>query len=266
MKWKQEAYKAIRAANNFRAILQSGGSENDLSEETRKWIEWIDGWGDLSFKKTKSGEVQLGDWGNRPGRHHPTERDNNILALRHEGLTLTQIGARYGITKERVRQILWKLGASGRLPSLPKAQPVAPRSFKKTIFRWLIELGYQYCSKCCLVKPLGDFMPKHQKKAGISCRSCCSARMRIRYHESDKIRQYLLTYQRNHRDKCKEYARKYQTKKHEERKQKGLCVQCENPVDTGIYRCSICKEKNAARSREQYALRKKLQGQGPTPK
>lgn len=42
-----------------------------------------------------------------------TDRDENIRAMYEAGMTLKQIGQRYGVTHERVRQILKRLGLTG---------------------------------------------------------------------------------------------------------------------------------------------------------
>jgi Mor family transcriptional regulator len=42
------------------------------------------------------------------------ERDDNIFALRNEGLTLQAIGDKYKLTRERVRQILVKFSEGPR--------------------------------------------------------------------------------------------------------------------------------------------------------
>lgn len=36
-----------------------------------------------------------------------TDRNTKIVADRHNGLTLVAIGKRHGISRERVRQVLW---------------------------------------------------------------------------------------------------------------------------------------------------------------
>lgn len=48
------------------------------------------------------------------GRQFPTERDQKIVNLRNEGLTLSAIAEQFGVSRERIRQITSKAGALDR--------------------------------------------------------------------------------------------------------------------------------------------------------
>ena len=57
-------------------------------------------------RKEKLEQVQGWTWGPlRPGPATNTERDENILALRSEGISLEAIGTQFGISRQRVHQI-----------------------------------------------------------------------------------------------------------------------------------------------------------------
>jgi hypothetical protein len=72
-----------------------------------------------------------------------------MKAMRSAGCTLQQIGETFGITAERVRQLLH--GKPRPLPPKPDEGP--RRQLAKAMKRWLREAGYRKCSDCGLWKP-----------------------------------------------------------------------------------------------------------------
>lgn len=73
------------------------------------------------------------------------ERNKEIARLRvDERLTLQQLADRYGISRERVRQLLKKAGAPGKLPPLPpKPKPQKPT--REEVFLSRIEVKDSGC-------------------------------------------------------------------------------------------------------------------------
>jgi Sigma-70, region 4 len=67
-----------------------------------------------------------------------------MKAMRSAGCTLQQIGETFGITAERVRQLLH---------GMPQPKVWSGRQFARAMKHWLREAGYRKCSDCGLWKP-----------------------------------------------------------------------------------------------------------------
>ncbi len=98
-----------------------------------------------------------------------------ILELRAAGKTLEEIGTEYGVTRERVRQILWTAYARKIISDPILRLPATPLGIsKKDVYRWLEQCGYRYCTAA-----------KHAVCAATygkcaMCRACNAARTRER--------------------------------------------------------------------------------------
>ena len=107
----------------------------------------------------------------------PDTRTQQIIQARREGETLEAIGAPFGITRERVRQIL-KKHAPGLDAELAAKKAAALRpvtfplpGFKAAILSWVRESGALRCSICGAVEYLG------KRWAGTQhCRTCNTRR------------------------------------------------------------------------------------------
>jgi hypothetical protein len=83
-----------------------------------------------------------------------------MLSLSQSGLPLAEIGKRFGITRERVRQII---GESQR-KYIPKPVKWPTRYWHQTMLGWMNEQGYRKCSDCKLWKS--------DVTLGKRCRGC----------------------------------------------------------------------------------------------
>jgi hypothetical protein len=81
----------------------------------------------------------------RIGSEKERPRTVSMKAMRSAGCTLQQIGETFGITAERVRQLLHGMPR-------PKPNTTPRREFAKVMKRWLREAGYRKCSDCGLWK------------------------------------------------------------------------------------------------------------------
>ena len=75
-----------------------------------------------------------------------TERQAKMAEMRAAGAVLEEIGAAFGVTRERARQLLKKAGVEGRLPKVVK--PITPERFGWLCKRWLWAAGYYRCTMC----------------------------------------------------------------------------------------------------------------------
>lgn len=81
------------------------------------------------------------------GPRRDTSRDASMIGMYQQGLTLEQVGSRYGVSRERVRQILQRNGLSG--PNGGKAERLRQKAIQKEereIRRW----GMTYAQKTLL--------------------------------------------------------------------------------------------------------------------
>lgn len=77
-----------------------------------------------------------------------TARLGEMVKMRQARATLHQIGLRFGITGERVRQILRGSTVEGPLPVVPKKWPI--QGFKCRMYDHLFASGYVRCCSCGL--------------------------------------------------------------------------------------------------------------------
>lgn len=128
------------------------------------------------------------------------KRVPHMQALRRRGKTLKDIGVKYGITAEGVRQILKRDNRrSAERPRIdikqqqlvnqlkPKIRKLSPatflRQFQYRMLSWLYGAGYQSCVCCDQVKPGAEFRPEDRGRIkGLWCQACNNrpAKKRIR--------------------------------------------------------------------------------------
>lgn len=129
-----------------------------------------------------------------------------IVGLRASGLTLQQIGDRYGVSREYIRLILKANGVTG-LRDRP-AKPHRIKNFKVVMLRWLRWARYTPCRICHVLFCTSDFSKCGQENhLNAVCRECGNANTRKMYRTSEKYRAQL----REHNRKAKEcgYFREY---------------------------------------------------------
>lgn len=146
------------------------------------------------------------------------ERDTEIVRLRvDERYAYKEIGKRFGITGERVRQVLAKLGKDGLLSKIPK--PAKPLSFPLPSFSAKMRLhlrqcGFFHCGVC-------HWWLDIALRVGVKSRCCskCNRERAAKWFLENRDR--ALAYQRKRRrDNPKEVAvarKRYLDKRRAER-------------------------------------------------
>lgn len=83
----------------------------------------------------------------------PLERKELMKKLRAEGLTLQKIGDKFGVTRERVRQIL-----AGKQHQRKVQWVIAHQSFRRTCYicRAVLETPTKFCDNCVKENKLGN--------------------------------------------------------------------------------------------------------------
>ena len=119
-------------------------------------------------------------------REKERPRTGAMKAMRSAGCTLQQIGATFGVTAERVRQLLH---------GVPKPKVWPGRQFAKAMKHWLREAGYRKCGDCGLWKPDISF---------YRCKDC-NRRRAGKYYTAH--REHCLAVQKRWRDKHRGYRR-----------------------------------------------------------
>lgn len=147
----------------------------------------------------------------RPRSDQLIERDGKMTEMRLAGKTLESIGQAFGVTRERVRQRMGKLG----VPKPPKpAKPPKPLG-KGVLTGILIAGGFRKCYGLCKQwKPKSEFSSKSNR-----CRECNSEYQAHQWKEDpEKMKaQARARYHRNI-EKMREYNRAWASKRAAERK------------------------------------------------
>jgi hypothetical protein len=186
--------------------------------------------------------TQFTDHRNTNGKPRDYDRMRTICSMRASGMTLEAIASSYGLTRERVRQILARAQAiepelgkqavegNKQLRAMAKKakQPLI-KKFKQTVFRWLAEYGLQYCSGCKCVKSRDDdFSPaarkyliggaaRAQEAATVYvvqslCKRCNADRANRAWRTNPKVREYRKKYVKENpavgKRACKRYYEK----------------------------------------------------------
>lgn len=125
-------------------------------------------------------------------------------AIRETADNFAAIGKRFGVTRERVRQIAAGMGITGRererqaLASKRAQRGYTPREFVIAINRHLALIGCRYCARCHGAAPTS--------KQGY-CRECKVGETR-RWEAKNHERK--MSWRRANTEKMLAYARKYQ--------------------------------------------------------
>lgn len=151
---------------------------------------------------------------------HYVERNATIAAMFKSGKTLEECGQAFGITRERCRQILKRLGVSRtdggvHVRAAPARQAAAERkaAVAEKQARGAIE---RRCHMCKEVKPLEDFLRSKNLPhgRGYCCKPCKASYARARYHNAaDKYAEQVREWQAQNKDKTREYSRRWYQKK-----------------------------------------------------
>lgn len=162
--------------------------------------------------------------GRKPGFKPPTKdqsaRTTEILRMAREGCTLSKIGNKFFLTRERVRQILDKEGVNINDYRGVKPQKYPITAFKKRMNRWLNEVGYAHCSGCKLYLCEDAHFVLSQP---YMCRKCNSKRSRERYNNDPIWRDYIKAYRQTpaQRERIAEYSKRWHAE-HPEAKERML--------------------------------------------
>jgi len=113
------------------------------------------------------------------------DRDTAIVAAYKDGQTLENIGERFGISGERVRQVIKRVAGHSLAPEVfierrrrknLAVEPRSPLTWVRLINRWLGQIGYFYCSH-------GKHAVCESERCGGVCKACNTARCRERNHK-----------------------------------------------------------------------------------
>ena len=131
----------------------------------------------------------------------PDHRAAEAEMLARKGLSLRDIGAKLGVTGERVRTILLTVGLT-TLDLRPRRPVFNPRTgllpgFKKSMYDWLRGAGYYRCSYCGW-----QAREKFYPTIGPLCRDCNAVRCRVRYHRDPVFRERAKQIAKKSRDKA----------------------------------------------------------------
>ncbi len=132
-------------------------------------------------------------------------RDAQIVGWRvHHQKTYEEIGKEFGVSRQRIEQILKKNGAAG---IIRKEKPMFPiRNFKAISRKWLYSCGFRYCSEC------DTWMDKENFSPGMfyKCLPCNARRRNESVHKyHDKISATRAKWVAENPDKVAEYARRW---------------------------------------------------------
>lgn len=151
----------------------------------------------------------------------PPSKSPQTLAIMAEvrklDATFTEIAERYGITRERVRQIAKAAGVIGipRKKERSKAARAQKRyavgyrhhGFVRAVNRALALIGCRYCPGCRKAVEL-DLMNAENK----ICKACNAARTNAYYHQGGKAKQ--KEWNKANREALNAYQRAYYRRKH----------------------------------------------------
>lgn len=143
------------------------------------------------------------------GNARPTsERNQEICRLRREGITLAEIGIKFKITRERVRQVCKKDGVK-KPPKAPA--PLFPiKWFRLTMVRHLHACGYYRCGPCDAWLPGEDFSCLRTRR----CRKCTARYVNEWYHKNhSRSLKAAREYRRANKDKTSLYGKRYREKR-----------------------------------------------------
>lgn len=149
-----------------------------------------------------------------------SERNAKLVAMWMEGVPLRLCGAEFGLTGERVRQII---AAAGLLPDVGGSHKArAPKRAlraEQLAARIAERERRKHEKECCIckqTKPLVEFSiaKRGAHGRGSRCRECNRAYAAARYHDqSTGSAERQKAWQKANRDKTREYTRRYYAKK-----------------------------------------------------
>ena len=144
-------------------------------------------------------------------------RNAVIVAMYKAGETLETCGQRFGLTRERARQIIKAAGVAptegGQKKGLPERQAAAARRREAIAARKEFALHFRHCGACGETKPIEEFARHKNLPAGrqYRCKACNREKTRDWYHEGGG-KQKNREWQRNNPEKMREYTRRWKQK------------------------------------------------------
>ena len=125
--------------------------------------------------------------------HQPAEELRKAaVALYNDGLTMTRIGKRLGVTRQRIHQ-LTKGSIVPRKRGRPRRKALKPPNFHWLFLKWIRESGGFYCS-CCKRVIAKSEIPHNARLCG----DCNRDRAR-KYYRTPQGRECHRRYYRKHR-------------------------------------------------------------------
>ena len=142
---------------------------------------------------------------------HVDPRLAEILEARGRKESLEEIGERFGVTREYIRQIIAKADLDDNtrksvtgLLKQRKPRPL-PRLTTNIVNHWLSETGWRYCSAGKHVQPLSEFSSRTQM-----CRSCNRERaFKYRHEHAESFLAYARRYRQEHPEVSREAGKRY---------------------------------------------------------
>lgn len=122
------------------------------------------------------------------------KRNQDMESRYLSGETLQSIGKSYGITRERVRQILAKRGIKAQEGGAALYRRLNPRQTRGYIRKTPICLeGLRYCRKCDTIDELSEFYKVKHKNGGYHYlhKPCRNAYMKRRYEKYQLERRFM---------------------------------------------------------------------------
>ncbi len=134
-------------------------------------------------------------------------RLSQMVEMRAAGQELRDIGKRFGVSRERVRQLLAKRGIAGRV-ARPPVFPV--RRFRSRMRAHLLGAGYGYCQPCRAWLCAAEFSPR---MIGRLCRKCNALRVKLRYRSNPQVRQRMYEYRKENPERVRAILHRYRAKR-----------------------------------------------------
>lgn len=167
--------EALRAYEDGASILEIATSEGVATQTVRNWL------------KRQGVTIRRG----RGKKRKPDQRIPEIMAMRKEGATLQEIGDHFGITRERVRQLVIKAGLSKEFEDRPPT-PFETAAFEEyksgASLDWLAqELGVAASTaRSRLIKNGYKVRPSRKKLKAKAERERLAAQIAERYQSGEK--------------------------------------------------------------------------------
>jgi len=144
-------------------------------------------------------------------------RNAVIVSLYKAGNTLESCGDRFGLTRERVRQIIKAAGVlpdeGGKKKGLPERRAQEARRREEIAARKEFALHFRHCGACGETKPLEEFARHKRLPQGrqYRCKECNREKTRNWYYNGGKEKN--AKWQRENPEKTREYSKRWAEKK-----------------------------------------------------